>query len=614
MGRRGYWRRKRIKGHTRPGKATSQAEPGTSVLETGSDAGGHKLDRATIEVDDFGRASAWQLGTASVTVEPDEIRVLFDVECFGHTAAERDVRATSAREHTLQLLDGYGIAFAARWISDLKTYPDEESTLLGQNGEGFASRQRIACIVSNQHLAEALLDAETPHSGPITIRGSIRYAISPQNPARVQAMINAIEGARAAIEAAASEKGFTTGPLMTISDARPEMRVIHHPPQFELPRRASVDVLTADARQPRTAPAGIEIDVSARCEVQYRLLDRAGQSWPILAAPPVAVVHLSASRSPGRWRAGDRPDATLYSEIAAIAQDQIALFAEATGTTPGRFSSIRPSFRGTWGPGNGLRIERYLDSDAAWTHVASEAKGSVTVVGSGSVDVTPDRVQAAFYITSRHRTKEDAAAGVAAAFGRIEGLLDRWSIPRDGRTTKPTQVHVTSWEDALGACGFVATTEVRFPWREQSLEELELLAGGILSESGSLRDPESQETQIDLVFLESLRHDHPARREAFNLATESALADATSLAAAFGCKIGWPIRTTDISQEGAWDTFTATDLTGELVIERHHPVDHVSRSCGRLSGEPVEPVVDYEDSDPLARSCRAEVEVEFSLL
>lgn len=584
----------------------------TSVLETGIDAGGHTLYRDTIDIDDSGRASAWRLGTASVTVEPDEIRVLFHVECFGDTASARDEKATWVRGKILHLLDGHGIAPSERWISDPERYPDEESTLLGPNGEAFASRQRITCIAPNQNLAEAIRDAGTARSGPITIRGSIRYAISPQNPVRVQAMNNAIESARMAIEQAANEKGFVVGPLMTISDVPPEPMIMHPPLEWEPPSRVSVDALTADARQPRTSPAGIEIDVSARCEVQYRLLDRAGVMWPILDSPPVAVVHLSASRSPEVWTAGDRPDATLYPKIAAIAHDQIALFAAATGTTPGRFSSIGPSSRVTLGPGAGLRIERYLDPDTAWTDVASEAKGSVTVVGTGCVDVTPDRVEAAFYITSRQRTKDDAAAGVAAALGRIEGLLDRWSIPRDDWTTKRTQVHVTNWEDALGACGFVATTEVRFPWREQSLEELELLAGGILRRSGSLRNPEPQETQIDLVFLETLRHDHPARREAFERATESALADATSLAAAFGCRIGWAVRKTDISQEGVLNTFVATHLTEELTVE--HPVDNLSSSRGGSPGDAGELIVDDEDSDSLARSCRAEVEVEFSLL
>ena len=74
------------------------------------------------------------------------------------------------------------------------------------------------------------------------------------------------------------------------------------------------------------------------------------------------------------------------------------------------------------------------------------------------------------------------------------------------------------------------------------------------------------------------------------MAQADARANAELLGAAFGAEIGWPIRTTDVSGEDEWyNTFKATDLTEQRVL-------------------------DYPDDDPGPRKCRAEIEVEFSLL
>jgi uncharacterized protein YggE len=167
-----------------------------------------------------------------------------------------------------------------------------------------------------------------------------------------------------------------------------------------------------------------------------------------------------------------------------------------------------------------------------WTGsvAAAETERTVTVSGIGGVTATPDIARLQLAVVERSPSVSDAQTAAAAVTARVLALLDELRIERKYVNTTSASVQPDyRWnqvKEQQELIGYIAQRTIEVELRD--LEKLgELIEGAVKAGVNQLQPP---------MLDSSKRRD--AHREALSLAATDARANADTLAAALGAKLG----------------------------------------------------------------------------
>jgi uncharacterized protein YggE len=167
-----------------------------------------------------------------------------------------------------------------------------------------------------------------------------------------------------------------------------------------------------------------------------------------------------------------------------------------------------------------------------WTGsvAAAETERTVTVSGTGSATATPDIARLQLAVVERSPSVSDAQTAAAAVTARVLALLDQLRIDRKYVNTTGASVQPDyRWDqvrEQQELIGYIAQRTIEVELRD--LDKLgELIEGAVKAGVNQLQPP---------MLDSSKRRD--AHREALSLAASDARANAGTLAAALGAKLG----------------------------------------------------------------------------
>jgi uncharacterized protein len=167
-----------------------------------------------------------------------------------------------------------------------------------------------------------------------------------------------------------------------------------------------------------------------------------------------------------------------------------------------------------------------------WTGsvAAAETERTVTVSGIGGVTATPDIARLQLAVVERSPSVSDAQTAAAAVTARVLALLDELRIERKYVNTTSASVQPDyRWnqvKEQQELIGYIAQRTIEVELRD--LDKLgELIEGAVKAGVNQLQPP---------MLDSSKRRD--AHREALSLAASDARANAGTLAAALGAKLG----------------------------------------------------------------------------
>lgn len=174
------------------------------------------------------------------------------------------------------------------------------------------------------------------------------------------------------------------------------------------------------------------------------------------------------------------------------------------------------------------------------TALAAEEPRTITVSGTGSARIAPDRATVMMSIVAKHASLGNAQQAAAAVTAKVLDMADQLGIARADIDTTGSSVRPDyRWDrerEEQELIGYVAERQLRVEVRD--LDKL----GTLIERAVELGVNQVSPPQLD----SSKRRD--AYREALDAAARDARANATQLAQSLGASIGSVLQVTTVSQ------------------------------------------------------------------
>jgi uncharacterized protein YggE len=208
------------------------------------------------------------VGSASLSIEPDEILVYINIEGKGDSASEADRILNEISRKIISGLNDLGLEDEVKLLN-YNVYQDYEYTSSGRKQIGFLASQRVVVKQEDSELLAEIVDVVVENEGLIN---SIQFGLSDkkQREFKVIALEEAGADAKRKAEASAKGLGKKLGKLVSIQteDFGYTPWVLYDESYSKVEGAGSL------SEEVRGAVSGIspnDLDVSARIKVEYRI-------------------------------------------------------------------------------------------------------------------------------------------------------------------------------------------------------------------------------------------------------------------------------------------------------------------------------------------------------
>lgn len=157
-------------------------------------------------------------GTATTTIDPDEMQVSFAIETLNDKADVAKNENSNKLSEVLESLADLGIEDSQIETSYFNLYEEYDWTETGRESKGFKASHTLTVTSDDLNLAGSIIDAAVD-AGATRVQG-VQFTLSSQaqEDARSEVIAQAAANARKKAEALADGSGARLGKLVSISD------------------------------------------------------------------------------------------------------------------------------------------------------------------------------------------------------------------------------------------------------------------------------------------------------------------------------------------------------------------------------------------------------------